>query len=85
MKAIIKLDISEFQIGQEVSVYFPDTMRKTSITEVETDIIEELRKLWLQIYNIDEPNHDFEGFYYCQNEALELITKRIEELKGENK
>lgn len=26
MKAIIYLDVPEWQIGQEVSVYFPDTM-----------------------------------------------------------
>lgn len=28
MKAIIELDVPEWQIGQEVSVYFPDTMVK---------------------------------------------------------
>ena len=28
MKAIIKLDMPECQIGQDVSVYFPDTMLK---------------------------------------------------------
>ena len=44
-----------------------------------TPFEEELRKLWLQIYNIDEPDHDFEGFYHCQNEVLELINK----MKGE--
>ena len=26
MKAIIKLDVPEYQIGQEVSIYFKDTM-----------------------------------------------------------
>lgn len=26
MKAIIELDVPEWQIGQEVSIYFPDTM-----------------------------------------------------------
>ena len=28
MKAIIKLDVPEWQIGQEVKIYFPDTMVK---------------------------------------------------------
>lgn len=28
MKAIIKLDVPEWQIGQDVTVYFPDTMIK---------------------------------------------------------
>lgn len=26
MKAIIKVDVPEWQTGQEVSIYFPDTM-----------------------------------------------------------
>ena len=28
MKAMILLDVPDFQIGQEVMVYFPDTMKK---------------------------------------------------------
>ena len=28
MKAVIKLDVPEWQIGQDVTVYFPDTMLK---------------------------------------------------------
>ena len=28
MKAVIELDVPEWQIGQDVSVYFPDTMLK---------------------------------------------------------
>lgn len=28
MKAVIELDVPDWQIGQEVSVYFPDTMCK---------------------------------------------------------
>ena len=33
MKAVIKLDVPEWQIGQCVSVYFPDTMMKKAICE----------------------------------------------------
>ena len=33
MKAVIKLDVPEWQIGQEVSVYFKDTMVKKGICE----------------------------------------------------
>ena len=33
MKAIIKLDVPEYQIGQEVSIYFKDTMSKKGICE----------------------------------------------------
>ena len=48
-----------------------------------TPFEEELKKLWLQIYNIDKPDHDFDGFYQCQDEAIEIISKAIDELKGE--
>lgn len=33
MKAVIKLDVPEYQIGQKVSIYFPDTMVKHAICE----------------------------------------------------
>ena len=36
MKAIIRLDVPEWQIGQEVTVYFKDTMMKKSICEKDT-------------------------------------------------
>ena len=31
MKAVVYLDVPEWQIGQEVSVYFPDSMMKRSV------------------------------------------------------
>ena len=33
MKAVIHIDVPEWQIGQEVSIYFPDTMQKKAICE----------------------------------------------------
>lgn len=33
MKAVIKLDVPDWQIGQKVSVYFPDTMVKYGTCE----------------------------------------------------
>ena len=33
MKAIIRVDVPDYQIGQPVSVYFNDTMRTTGICE----------------------------------------------------
>ena len=36
MKAVIKLDVPDFQIGQEVMVYFKDTMTKHGICEADT-------------------------------------------------
>lgn len=35
MKAIVRLDVPEFQTGQEVSVYFKDTMCKRGVIEVD--------------------------------------------------
>lgn len=33
MKAIIEIDVPEFQIGQEVKIYFKDTMTTTGIVQ----------------------------------------------------
>lgn len=38
MKAIITVDVPEHQIGQEVSVYFKDTMCVKGTCESETDV-----------------------------------------------
>lgn len=35
MKAVIKLDVPEWQIGQEVNIFFPDSMHKTAKCEAE--------------------------------------------------
>lgn len=35
MKAVIKLDVPDWQIGQEVTVYFKDTMMKKGLCEME--------------------------------------------------
>lgn len=37
MKAVIKLDVPEWQIGEEVQVFFPDSMCKRGVCEVQTD------------------------------------------------
>ena len=38
MKAVIKLDVPEFQIGEPVTVYFRDTMYKEGICEADETI-----------------------------------------------
>ena len=35
MKAIIRLDVPDWQIGKKVSVYFPDSMVSNSICEID--------------------------------------------------
>ena len=37
MKVIIRLDVPDWQIGQEVSIYFPDTMSVKGIVESEEE------------------------------------------------
>ena len=85
MKLLIELDEKRFEDIKRIASI---QIRRRSLTCEQiiangTPLEEELRKLWLQIYNIDDSNHDFEGFYHCQNEALELINKKISESKGE--
>ena len=41
MKAIIRLDVPDWQIGQEVKVYFPDTMCVKGICEDEENILKD--------------------------------------------
>lgn len=41
MKAIIRLDVPDWQIGQEVKVYFPDTMCIKGICEDEEDVLKD--------------------------------------------
>ena len=36
MKAVIKLDVPDFQIGEDVTVYFKDTMMKKGVCEADT-------------------------------------------------
>lgn len=57
MKAIIKLnDIPDWQIGEKVQVFFPDTMCKYSICEKE-----DIGKLEY----INYPDNPLMGFYRC--------------------
>lgn len=46
-------------------------------------VVEKLEKIRQEIYDIEEPDHDFEGFYYCFEEALKVIDNHISKLKGE--
>ena len=46
MKAVIKLDLPEYQIGEEVNLYFHDSMMTKGIAEAEPiNAIRELEKV----------------------------------------
>ena len=57
MKAIIKLDIPDFQIGQKVNIYFPDTMMIRGVVEKEIEcedaisrqVVDEIKELMTDI------------------------------------
>ena len=48
MKAVIRLDVPDWQIGQEVAVYFPDTMRKHGVCEKDEIIMCKDCKHWVK-------------------------------------
>lgn len=59
MEAIIKLDVPEWQIGTQVSVYFKDTMFKKGVCEALTYVIPfeklcDYEVVWLEVRNISE-------------------------------
>ena len=66
MKVIIKLDVPDWQIGQEVSVYFPDTMWKKGICEAEH------KGMWIVLDNCANA-----GIYCseCNNKIFDYTTK----------
>lgn len=85
MKAVIEVDVPAYQIGQEVSVYFKDTMCIKGVCQGD-GTIEELEKIRTEIGQIvdEEQEHDKKwaiGLRY----SLKIIDKHISELKGENK
>ena len=66
MKAVIKLDVPDWQIGQEVSIYFPDTMMQKGICEAEH------KGMWIVLDNCSN-----EGIYCseCTNKIFDYMTK----------
>ncbi len=51
MKAIIKLDVPDYQIGQEVSIYFKDTMMIKGVVQ-ESEIGHWSRKTKVDAYDL---------------------------------
>ena len=71
-KAIIRLDVPEWQIGQEASIYFPDSMHKFALCEADNEKvvpIQDSEYIWIcgncgeELYNDGEDLRD----YYCSN------------------
>ena len=60
-----------------------DNILKLMDEYIKHEKIEELEKIKAQIDDIDEPDHDFEGFYYCFNEVMKILDNHIKELEKE--
>lgn len=87
MKAVIRLDIPDYQIGQEVSVYFKDTMCIKSICQ-EDSTISELKKIKVKVKNYIISHEEwFDDIYQLESclIGIEDIFEKLYELKGENK
>ena len=54
MKAIIEVEVPEWQIGQKVSVFFPDSMVTHSVCMKKQD-----SKEWLSTFNTDSATECF--------------------------
>ena len=75
MKAIIRLDVPDWQIGEKVSIYFPDSMVSNSICEIdnmEKDCIS--REDALYILSSDINNNSMAKMYYEQIKSLPSVT-----------
>ena len=55
MKAVINVDVPEWQIGQDVSIYFPDSMLKHGKCLLKEEQETEWEHLW------DAPDGTFKG------------------------
>ncbi len=85
MKAVIKLDVPEWQIGTEVSVYFKDTMMQRGICEKETENIKlkqpEKCKDCKSCHNYSE-NKFYCGMATSENPELDISTIYLKDLNN---
>ena len=63
MKAVIRLDVPNWQIGQAVHVFFKDTMEKNGVCESEEPVKPKVEKALL----------DFESWHYVCGECKKPI------------
>lgn len=70
MRAIIEVDVPKYQIGQEVSIYFKDTMMKKGIVqEPKTGHWVDVDGLWFKCSECDAHRKMMPAYkeYYCPN------------------
>ena len=79
MQAIIKLEVPEYQIGQEVTIYFKDTMKVNGICTEDNSTIKEFEQVKVEIRN----KKDGYGKYPVCDNCIKIIDKHISKLKGE--
>ena len=68
VKAVIRLDVPDWQIGQEVSVYFKDTMMKHGICENGSAKAKyNSRSCW---YECSDCHHTMTSAMHCRGELI---------------
>ena len=87
MKAIIEIDVPDYQIGQEVSIYFKDTMMKKAVVQEPktghwTIDNGSLEALYTEICECSECGMDSIGVSdYCPNCGARMIDQQESEDK----
>lgn len=77
MKAVIEVDVPEFQIGQEVSIYFKDTMKKTGICE-KKKVGHWVYSSTTGKYNCSECNYSIsDKTHYCPKCDVKMLRERF--------
>ena len=66
MKAVIRLDVPEFQIGQEVSIYFKDTMQINGRVEPLSELDES--------FILNKIKQEEEIAIECENHLIDLAS-----------
>lgn len=79
VRAVIKLEVPEYQIGQPVTIYFKDTMQKFGICDKEQEAVkpvldEQTGRIWLcgkcgtyVGFKDNDPNDPNEFDKYCRD------------------
>ncbi len=84
MKALIEIDVPEWQIGKTVDIYFPDTMHKRGIVMDcnRQNIVsneEILKTTWPDIDIVkfeDEPDIEFANCWFSDSKYLMQVDKK---------
>ena len=86
MKAIIKLDVPDYQIGQEVNIYFKDTMMIKGVVEKEIECEDAISRQAVldAMYELCNTEETLKENPWRDNPHIDAITDAIEDLPPVN-